>query len=82
MTDFSCPSPLSRDPDPRIDQTVQQIGKKIAEARTQKLPYLLIIGDKEAEAGAVAVRSRAGDEGAVPFAEFKARILEEIRLKK
>ena len=60
----------------------EKIGKKIAEARTQKLPYLLVIGDKEAEAGAVAVRSRAGDEGAVPFAEFKARILEEIRLKK
>ena len=56
----------------------EKIGKKIAEGRTQKIPYLLILGDKEAENGAVAVRSRAGDEGSVPFAEFKARILKEI----
>ena len=57
----------------------EKIGKKIAEARTQKIPYLLVIGDKEAENGQVAVRSRAGDEGAVDFAEFLARVKAESR---
>ena len=41
----------------------EKIGKKIAEGRSQKIPYLLILGDKEAESGTVAVRSRGGDEG-------------------
>ena len=57
----------------------EKIGKKIAEARTQKIPYLLVIGDKEAENGQVAVRSREGDEGAVDFAEFLARVKAESR---
>ena len=61
----------------------EKIGKKIAEARAQKIPYLLILGDKEAESGMVAVRSReGGDEGAVPFAEFLARVQEEVRARK
>ncbi len=56
----------------------EKIGKKIAEARTQKIPYLLVLGDKEAESDQVAVRSRQGDEGAMDFEEFKARILAEV----
>lgn len=59
----------------------EKIGKKIAEARTQKIPYLLVLGDKEAESGTVAVRSRQGDEGAVSLEAFMARALEEIRTK-
>ena len=60
----------------------EKIGKKIAEGRVQKIPYLLVIGDKEAESGSVAVRSRAGDEGAVPLADFIARVRAEIDSKK
>ena len=60
----------------------EKIGKKIAEGRVQKIPYLLVIGDKEAESGSVAVRSRAGDEGAVPLADFIARVRDEIDSKK
>ena len=60
----------------------EKIGKKIAEGRVQKIPYLLVIGDKEAENGSVAVRSRAGDEGAVALDEFIARIKDEIDTKK
>jgi len=60
----------------------EKIGKKIAEGRVQKIPYLLVIGDKEAENGTVAVRSRAGDEGAVPLDEFIARVRDEINTKK
>ena len=65
------------------DLRYEKIGKKIAEGRVQKIPYLLIVGDKEAENGQVAVRSREqGDEGAVAVAEFKARALSEIESKK
>ena len=60
----------------------EKIGKKIAEGRVQKIPYLLVIGDKEAENGSVAVRSREGDEGAVALDEFIARVKNEIDTKK
>ena len=60
----------------------EKIGKKIAEGRVQKIPYLLVIGDKEAENGSVAVRSRAGDEGAMGLDAFIARIRDEIDTKK
>ena len=60
----------------------EKIGKKIAEGRSQKIPYLLVIGDKEAESGDVAVRSRAGDEGVMTLDAFLARIGEEVRTKK
>ena len=45
----------------------------------QKVPYMLVIGDKEAESGTVAVRSRKdGDLGAMPLADFLAKIGKEI----
>ena len=60
----------------------EKIGKKIAEGRSQKIPYLLILGDKEAESGTVAVRSRGGDEGVMTLDDFIARVNEEVRTKK
>lgn len=60
----------------------EKIGKKIAEGRSQKIPYLLILGDKEAESGTVAVRSRGGDEGIMALDDFIARVNEEVRTKK
>ena len=60
----------------------EKIGKKIAEGRSQKIPYLLILGDKEAESGTVAVRSRGGDEGVMALDDFIARVNEEVRTKK
>ena len=65
-----------------LDLRNEKIGKKIAEGRVQKIPYLLVIGDKEAESGSVAVRSRAGDEGAMPLDDFITRIRDEIDTKK
>ena len=60
----------------------EKIGYKIREAQSKKIPYMLIVGDKEAEAGTVAVRTRAGgDLGAVALAEFQAKLLEEIRTR-
>ncbi|MBQ2960314.1 MAG: threonine--tRNA ligase, partial [Oscillospiraceae bacterium] len=60
----------------------EKIGYKIREAQMQKLPYMLVVGDREAEAGAVAVRTRTGEDlGAMPLDAFIARITEEIKTK-
>ena len=60
----------------------EKIGYKIREAQSKKIPYMLIVGGKEAEAGTVSVRTRAGgDLGAVALAEFQAKLLEEIRTR-
>ena len=57
----------------------EKIGYKIREAQMQKIPYMLVVGDKEAEAGTVSVRTRAGvDLGAMPLDEFMAKIGEEV----
>ena len=57
----------------------EKIGYKIREAQMQKIPYMLVVGDKEAGAGTVSVRTRAGvDLGAMPLDEFMAKIGEEI----
>ena len=57
----------------------EKIGYKIREAQMQKIPYMLVVGDKEAEAGTVSVRTRAGvDLGAMPLDEFMEKIGEEI----
>ncbi len=61
-----------------LDGRSEKIGYKIREAQLEKVPYMLVIGDKEAEAGTVAVRSRKeGDCGAVPLDEFASRVLKE-----
>jgi threonyl-tRNA synthetase len=54
-----------------VDERVEKIGYKIREAQLQKVPYMLVIGDREVAEGAVSVRSRSkGDLGARPLAEF------------
>jgi threonyl-tRNA synthetase len=56
-----------------------KIGYKIREAQLQKIPYMLVVGDKEAEAGAVAVRSRTeGDLGVMSLEDFAARVTGEV----
>ena len=65
-----------------IDTRDEKIGYKIREARIEKVPYMLVLGQKEEETGEVAVRSRfAGDEGAKNFDEFVKSIKEEINTK-
>jgi len=64
------------------DMRSEKIGFKIREARLAKVPYMLVVGQKEAEEGMVSVRSRfAGDEGTKPVKEFINQICEEIRTK-
>lgn len=65
-----------------IDERSEKIGYKIREAQLQKIPYMLIIGDKEAESGTVSVRRRGeGDLGAVKTEAFLATALVEITAK-
>ena len=65
------------------DTRSEKIGFKIREARLAKVPYMLVVGQKEEEEGVVSVRSRfAGDEGTKSLQEFIDQICEEIRTKK
>ena len=64
------------------DNRSEKIGFKIREARLAKVPYMLVVGQKEEEDGTVSVRSRfAGDEGVKPLEQFMEQICKEIRTK-
>src|SRR5581483_8802595 len=66
-----------------LDDRQEKIGYKIREAQLQKIPYMLVVGDREAADRTVSVRTRAGgDQGARPIAAFIAAADEEIRTKK
>lgn len=65
-----------------MDARNEKINYKIREAQGQKIPYMLVVGDKEAEQGAVAVRHRSrGDLGALPLSEFVDNLVREIKEK-
>ena len=64
-----------------LDLRNEKIGFKIREAQMEKTPYMFVLGDKEVEDRAVAVRGRKGDLGAMSLADAIARIEEEIRTK-
>jgi threonyl-tRNA synthetase len=60
----------------------EKIGYKIREAQMKKIPYMLVVGDKEAESGAVSVRTRSGgDEGTMELDDFVKKVLYEIESK-
>lgn len=68
--------------DATLDNRSEKIGFKIREARLDKLPYMLVVGQQEEADGTVSVRSRfVGDEGVKPLQEFIRAICEEIRTK-
>jgi len=63
-----------------VDDRNEKIGYKIREAQVQKVPYMLVVGEKEMESKTVGVRSRKdGDIGAIKIDEFTKNILEEIK---
>ena len=65
-----------------VDARSEKIGYNIRESRLAKVPYMLVVGEKEEADGTVSVRSRfAGDEGVKPIAEFVEQICKEIRTK-
>ena len=73
-----------RDLDVRVevDERSEKIGYKIREAQMEKVPFMLVLGDKEEEADAVAVRVRGkGDVGTMQFAAFQDMVLETIKTK-
>ena len=65
-----------------LDSRNEKIGYKIREAQMEKVPYMLVVGEKEAASGLVSVRRRdKGDTGAVPTEEFIAEVKKEIAEK-
>ncbi len=65
-----------------IDDRSEKIGFKIRSAQLEKVPYMLLAGDKDIENNTISIRSRKnGDEGAATLDEFLARILDEIETK-
>ncbi len=66
-----------------VDRSSERTGHKIREAQVMKVPYMLIVGDREEAEGLVSVRSRArGDEGSGPLAAFVERVVEEIAARR
>ena len=66
-----------------IDERAEKIGYKIREARLQRIPYMLIVGEKEVEGRSVSVNKRdEGDIGQFKLDEFIDRVLEEVENKK
>lgn len=66
-----------------VDDRSERMNAKIRQAQMQKIPYMLVVGDKEIEAGAAAVRLRDGENlGALPVAEVIDRIRQDIDSKK
>ena len=66
-----------------VDERNEKIGYKIRQVQVAKVPYMLVVGDKEMEEGTVNVRKHGGDElGTVPFQEFFTAVKEEIKERK
>ena len=64
------------------DLRSEKIGYKIREAQLEKIPYMLVVGDKEQESGEVAVRARQGrDIGTMKLEEFIKKVLQDIETK-
>jgi threonyl-tRNA synthetase len=58
-----------------LDDRTESVGRKIRDAELRKIPYMLVVGDREAEAGTVAVREHGrGDTGSVPVADFAGQV--------
>jgi threonyl-tRNA synthetase len=63
-----------------IDRSNEKIGKKIRDNELKRIPYLLIVGEKEIESGLVSVRKQGeGDKGSMKMEEFAAFIHEEVK---
>jgi threonyl-tRNA synthetase len=62
-----------------VDGSQDKLGAKIRLAQVEKVPYMLVVGGKEAESRQVSVRSRkSGDEGVLPLENFVERLKQEI----
>ena len=65
-----------------LDDRNEKVNLKIREAQLQKIPYMLVVGDREAQSGQVAVRHRKhGDQGAKPLDDFIAGLRKQVEEK-
>jgi len=65
-----------------LDDRGEKLGYKIREAQVQKIPYMLVVGERESRDGAVSVRKRSGEDlGAMPVERFLAEVTAEIRTR-
>ena len=63
-----------------LDDRAEKIGKKIRDTELKRTPYMLVVGEKEQADGAVSVRRQGqGDLGAMPLADFTAKVLDEVK---
>jgi threonyl-tRNA synthetase len=62
-----------------IDDRSESIGKRIRDAQLQKVPYILVVGDREQESGDVGVRERGEDTGPRPLGTFVDQLVDEVR---
>ena len=62
-----------------IDDRGESVGKRIRDAQLQKVPYILVVGDREAESTSVGVRERGEDKGALPVGEFFDQLIAEVK---
>ncbi len=62
-----------------VDSRSEKMNPKIRDAQMQKIPYMLVVGDREIEADAVNVRLRSGEQlGALPVDELRSRLVDEV----
>ncbi len=64
-----------------MDDANESLGKKIRQAKTEKVPYIFVVGDKEIEAETVSVETREGSEGAKPLSEVITLLSEKIKTR-
>src|ERR1700716_568704 len=64
-----------------VDDRSERVPRKIAEAQARKVPYMVVVGRREAEAGQLSVRNRSGDQSTETLDDFKTRLLAEIAEK-
>jgi threonyl-tRNA synthetase len=67
---------------PELDDRTESVGRKIRDAELRKIPYMLVVGDRESESREVSVRAhRGGDAGGEPVATFAQRVMNESRTR-
>jgi threonyl-tRNA synthetase len=65
-----------------LDDRSESVGRKIREAELRKIPYMLVVGDREQESGEVGVRAhRQGDEGSMPLDKFIERLKNQVETR-
>jgi threonyl-tRNA synthetase len=65
-----------------VDERPESVGRKIRDAELRKIPYMLVVGDREEEGEKVGVREhRHGDVGSAPIGEFVERLIERVKTR-